>query len=198
MRWDSLFDDLESQLEHELNADEVDLRAEEERLRIGRLSLRARLAALAASRVDGRIIRLELLSGVVVAIRPITFGKDWLSGDLVDGSRRDSQCIVPTAAVVAVLIDRSGVEPSLRSLAETPERLADRIGVAFVLRDLCRRRKAIELVTTSGSVHGTIDRVGRDHLDLAVHETGLPRRESSVSQYRIVPLERIQLVRIDD
>jgi hypothetical protein len=29
VRWDNLFDDLEGQLEHELNAEEVDLRAED-------------------------------------------------------------------------------------------------------------------------------------------------------------------------
>ncbi len=43
MRWDNLFDDLESQLEQELGAEDVDLLAEEERLRLGRLALRDRL-----------------------------------------------------------------------------------------------------------------------------------------------------------
>jgi len=46
MRWDSLFDDLESQLEQELGAEEGDLLAEEERLRLGRLTLRDRLVAM--------------------------------------------------------------------------------------------------------------------------------------------------------
>jgi len=46
MRWDNLFDDLESQLELELGAEDLDLVAEEERLRLGRLALRDRLVAL--------------------------------------------------------------------------------------------------------------------------------------------------------
>lgn len=46
MRWDDLFDDLESQLEQELGAEDVDLLAEEERLRLGRLTLRDRLLAM--------------------------------------------------------------------------------------------------------------------------------------------------------
>ena len=45
MRWDKLFDDLESQLEREITAEELDLDAEEERLRLGRLSVRERLVA---------------------------------------------------------------------------------------------------------------------------------------------------------
>ncbi len=46
MRWDHLFDDLEGQLERELTAEEQDLGIEEERLRLGRLSVRDRVAAL--------------------------------------------------------------------------------------------------------------------------------------------------------
>ena len=48
MRWQNLFDDLEGQLESELGAEEVDLLAEEERLRLGRLSLRDRIRAIHA------------------------------------------------------------------------------------------------------------------------------------------------------
>ena len=46
MRWDNLFDDLEGQLEHELTSEEIDLQAEEERLRLGRMSLRDRILAI--------------------------------------------------------------------------------------------------------------------------------------------------------
>ena len=48
----------------------------------------------------------------------------------------------------------------------------------------------------SGIIHGTIDRVGRDHLDIAVHERGTPRRESEVRQHRVVPLAQLRLVRL--
>ncbi|WP_241975494.1 MULTISPECIES: hypothetical protein [unclassified Cryobacterium] len=79
MRWDNLFDDLEGQLEHELNAEDLELRAEEERLRLGRLSLRHRLMGLGAGsgpRAGGGVVRLVLTSGVTLAIRPTTFGRD--------------------------------------------------------------------------------------------------------------------------
>src|ERR1019366_4923637 len=57
--WDNLFDDLESQLEQELTAEEVDLQAEEERLRLARLGIRDRLRSLqAAVATDDRVLRL--------------------------------------------------------------------------------------------------------------------------------------------
>jgi hypothetical protein len=64
------------------------------------------------------------------------------------------------------------------------------------LRDLCRRRRAVDLDLLTGAIHGTIDRVGRDHVDLALHERGTPRRESEVTQHRIVPLAQLRLVRL--
>ena len=65
-----------------------------------------------------------------------------------------------------------------------------------MLRDLCRRRTSVELDLLDESLAGTIDRVGRDHLDLAVHEPGSARRESAVSQYRLVPFAQLSLVRV--
>ena len=52
----------------------------------------------------------------------------------------------------------------------------------------------MRLTTVDGIVHGTIDRVARDHVDLALHEPGSPRREREVQGYRIVPLDRVLLV----
>ena len=198
MRFDDLFDDLEGQLEQELHAEEADLRIEEERLRLGRLGLRDRMMALARERSTGAVtaLRLELVGGTVVMVRPTTFGKDWLAGDLIDGSPWHPQGIVPIAAVAALVLDRAQVDPSLEPSAQTQDRLIDRIGLPFVLRDLGRRRSSVELVTATGSLHGTIDRVGRDHLDLAVHEAGTPRRDRAVRQYRVVPFAHVRLVRL--
>jgi hypothetical protein len=52
----------------------------------------------------------------------------------------------------------------------------------------------VRITTLDGIVHGTIDRVARDHLDLALHEQGAPRREREVQGYRIVPFARVLLV----
>lgn len=214
MRWDSLFDDLESQLESELSAEEGQLRAEEERLRLGRLSMRERLTALAGvsephsnlhqpGRDGVGVLRLELRSRAVVLVRPRTFGKDWLAGELIAAGQRRPQCVIPLGAIASVIVDRDGIRASLLQQSAPPARLADRIGLPFVLRDLCRRRAPIELDCgdrdldgTSRALNGTIDRVGRDHCDIALHEASAPRRETSVTGYRIVPFDQIMLLRM--
>ena len=199
MRWENLFDDLETQLERELTAEELDLEVEEERLRLGRLSVRDRLLALDAS-ADGSAYRLAvtLADGERLVVHPVAFGRDWFSADVLSDGARARQCIVPLAAVTGV-----GLEPALvrRSLAgpAVPDghpSLSARLGLQFVLRDLCRRRRALDLVLASGELHGTLDRVGRDHVDVAVHERGVARREREVREVRIVPLAALLLVRL--
>jgi hypothetical protein len=209
MRWDRLFDDLESQLDQEQRAEERAIQLDGERLRIGRMGLRDRLAAMAAEGGPGAV-RLELAGGRVVQVRPAVFGRDWVSGHLggagasveigseggarVPTSPSPPQCVIPLHAVAAVLPGRRQLEASLEPQPESAARLAERIGLAFVLRDLSRRRLGVEVTTTDGRHHGTIDRVARDHLDLAVHEPGVPRRERDVHGYRMVPFERVLLV----
>lgn len=200
MRWDNLFDDLEGQLEQELSAEELDVRAEEERLRLGRLSLRDRIVAVHEGRrrdeADG--IHVFLTNGAPLTVRPLTFGRDWFSVDVLDDSSRRMQAIIPRASIASVVFTRDQSAVSLRA---TPSELSQtslpaRLTLSFVLRDLCRRRTAVELVLPLGALHGTIDRVGRDHVDVAVHEPGEPRRESAVLQSRAVPLGQIVLVRL--
>lgn len=196
MRWDNLFDDLESQLEGEIRAEEADLRVEEERLRRARLSLRERLVALADSDTGAHSsVRLLLASGRTIDVVPSTIGRDWVSGQIVrDGGIR-AHGIVPFSALHGVVLSRGQVE---RSTAEEPGAggLSARLGLGYVLRDLCRRRGALDIsLVNGGTVHGTIDRVGRDHIDLAVHDAGVPRREREVSHYRLIPLEVIEMVR---
>lgn len=199
MRWDKLFDDLETQLEREFTAEEVDLEAEEERLRLGRLFLRDRLVAIhgAEDRASGYSLALTLVNGDRLRLRPVAFGRDWLSADLVDDSSRRLQCILPLAAVAGVTLSSRQVVASLRPGGEPGHpSLSERLGLPFVLRDLCRRRRALDLVVATATLHGTIDRVGRDHVDLAIHERGSARRDSAVAEHRLVPLTGLMLVRL--
>jgi hypothetical protein len=197
MRWDDLFDDLEGQLEQELGAEEVDLLAEEERLRLGRLSLRDRVLAMTrAGEAAADELRLVLRDGTTVMVAVGSVGRDWLVGEL--GGPRRGSCLVPLGAIASVLptaeqLSRSVLgEPS----SESAVSLSGRLGLSFVLRDLCRRRAALELSTASGGrLHGTIDRVGRDHLDLAEHEAGVPRRAAAVTRIRMLPVAELVLVR---
>jgi hypothetical protein len=197
MRWDNLFDDLESQLERELDAEEGDLLAEEERLRLSRLTVRDRVIAMTRpGESRSEQLMLALRDGTIVTVAVGSVGRDWIVGELI-GARRGS-CVVPLTAVSGIL---PTAEQLVRSItaeqnAEPPVSLSARLGLGFVLRDLCRRRAAVELSTASAKqVHGTIDRVGRDHLDLAEHEAGLPRRAAAVSRLRVLPFDELLLVR---
>jgi hypothetical protein len=195
MRWDHLFDDLAGQLEHELQNEEVDLQIEEERLRLGRLTLRDRLAVLKASADPANArLRVRLRTGEVHHVRLVTVGRDWIAGDL-DGAPAQTQAIVPLAAIDSVQLTALQAVNSLDPLVVTSE-LAARLGVAFLLRDLCRRRSIVTLVTVGCSATGTIDRVGRDHVDLAVHDRDRPRRAAEVAHVHVVGFDQLLLVRL--
>jgi hypothetical protein len=73
--------------------------------------------------------------------------------------------------------------------------LAARLGLAFVLRDLCRRRTPVRVSTIAEQLHGTIDRVGRDHLDLAEHDPDVARRDIAVHTHRILPTAHLVMLR---
>ena len=198
VRWDDLFDDLEGQLERELHSEAADLRLHEERQRLEKLSLRTRLSNVARSAALGDPLRLRvvLVSGETLALRPTTLGRDWLAADLLDAQNGRVQCVIPLSAIAGVLLTE---EQSLISLAvesDATGKLIERVGFPFVLRDLCRRRRTVDLDTRGGVLVGTIDRVARDHLDLAVHPLGTLRRASEVLHYRLVPLWQIHAIRL--
>jgi len=194
MRWDLLFDDLATQLDVEQRAEERALELEEQRLRLSRLSLRERLQELGSALGASGGIRVQLRGGTLLTIRPAAFGRDWLSADLVERSPARS-CVLPLAAVAAIVPERAQLDaPPGAERAPAAPSLVDRISLSFVLRDLCRRRTPIAVATADGDLHGTLDRVARDHVDLALHEPGLPRRDDNLQGYRIVPLEHVRLI----
>jgi hypothetical protein len=205
MRWDDLFDDLEGQLEQELSAEDVHVRAEEERLRIGRLGLRDRLAVLArqstpaGSGGTGAVdtVDVVLTDGSAIALRLTSAGKDWIAGDVVAGSPLRAGAIIPVTAIAAVTMTPAASALSLRAEPSggPSANLEARLGLPFVLRDLCRRRIAVDLVTSWTRLHGTIDRVGRDHLDLAEHDADAPRRDGAVRRIRSIASAAIVIVR---
>lgn len=195
MRWDNLFDDLESQLERELNAEDLDLEAEEERLRLGRLGMRDRISKLHAAGASGGAVKIWLSNGEWISLTIATLGRDWFSAS---HAQRVGQCIVPIASIAGMSLTSEQVHVSLAASIEVLDHpsLAERLGLPFVLRDLCRRRRPVEIELTDATLRGTIDRVGRDHVDVALHEPGSPRRASSVTELRVVPLAAIVIVRL--
>jgi hypothetical protein len=113
-----------------------------------------------------------------------------------------SRAIVPLDAIAAVGLDDDQVadsllvEPAQDAARHDTPRLIDRLGLAFALRDLARRRSAVAVTMRSGMLYGTIDRVARDHFDLAMHDPGVPRRPGNVRGTRIVSTAALVMVRV--
>lgn len=189
MRWDELFADLEGQLEDGLGLQEREEQVEEDRLRAGRAALRDRVAAIAMVREP---VRFRLVDGSLIDLAPRTIGRDWASGDLPGTG---AQAVLPLPAVAAVLPTPQQLERSRE--APPAGALTERLGMSFVLRDLARRRRRVQVSVRGGTLTGTFDRVGRDHADLAVHPADDWRRGSAVSRVELLALAEVLLVRVD-
>lgn len=192
MRWERFFEDLEHQLDSEWEAERAALDTEAERLRIARLTLRERTQALVAGGSD---VAAEVPPDSVLHGRLTGVGADWISLDT--DARRGGAALVPLAALVSLGASEPDVLRSARGADGMPP-LLDRVTFGFVLRDLVRRRRDVRVHTVTGrALDGTIDRAGADHLDLALHDAGTPRRSSLVSGHRIVPFSAVAWVRMD-
>src|SRR5690606_10917173 len=108
------------------------------------MSVRDRLAALhgAQSSPGDYSIRLFFTDGQPMSVHPVAIGKDWVSGDVLDESSQRRQCIIPLASIGGIVLQPDQVAQSLIApeSASEPGDLSARLGLAFVLRDLCRRR----------------------------------------------------------
>jgi len=210
MTLENFFADVEEQLTQELEAEIRDQLADDERQRLARLSLRDRIRLMSGSRrvADSPPVQLRLKSGQRLSVSPVTHGRDWFAADILEPADVVGHALVSIAAIAALIPTPDQLQRSLgdpvtslsrddeESLRPPKARLTDQIGLPFVLRDLSRRRKPVELHTSQGICAGTIDRVGSDHLDLAVHAPDQMRRASGVSEVRIVAISDIALVRL--
>ena len=200
MRWNRFFEDLEHELDSELEVQQASVDGEAERLRVSRLELRTRFLAL-----SGSDVMLELSGGSLLIGRVVAVGADWIGLIREPGGA----ALVPLRSIHAVRIGREAMLASVGASvgasagkdSAKPARtsLSERQTFGYVLRDLARRRIAVVLQQNDErALAGTIDRVGADHLDLALHDRGAPRREAEVSGYRIVPLAAVAWVKLDE
>ncbi len=192
MRWDRFFEDLEDQLDSEWEAERAALDTEAERLRLSRIPLRERLVAVAAT---GGQITLDIAGSGALAGTVTRVGADWLA--VLSSARRPTVALVPLPAVQAVGLAADAVLSSVREAAPGTAS-TQRMGFGFVLRDVVRRRIPSTVQLVDGRIlAGTIDRAGADHLDVALHEPGLPRRADSITGFRLVPFAAVAAVRLD-
>jgi hypothetical protein len=208
MRWNNLFDDLEAQLEAEIDCAEQSVHDDEERQRQAQLTLHERLRNVSQNSPEA--IGLTLAAGhdvtLTLTVTILRLGRDWCAVDVISPPALQGHALVQIAAVVALNPTELQVAASLgqtlagqltpvSDVTQTP-RLVDTVGLGFVLRDLARRRRTLEIHSLYGVFVGTLDRVGADHCDLAEHREYASRRQSSVLRYRVLSLASISLVRI--
>ena len=182
MRWDDLFRDLEAQLEAAAAA-ELDAEvADRTRRETGLLRLTDRLRES-----HGHALGVTVWGAGAVHGRVLDVGSDWLLLD--EGGGRE--VLIPVAAVLGI----TGI--GARAAAPGSEgEVGARLDLRWALRGLARDRAGVGVVLRDGTtVSGTLDRVGLDHVDIAEHAPGEPRRAGAVRQVRVVPLTSIGLFR---
>lgn len=200
VHWDRLFEELEGQLAAEWESERAALDAESERLRISRLELRSRLRMLCAAGATATVdlAGRERLLGVLRSL-----GADWIAADAVrddDERVRRTTVVIPLHAVHGIRVDHGHLLSSLEPAQDDAmPPLRERMTLGFLLRDLARRRVPVRIRIADGDdLHGTIDRAGADHLDLAEHDSGQPRVRSAVRGFCVVPFVAISALTVTD
>lgn len=166
-----MFADLEARFEAEERAvaegDVIDLvRAER-----GRLTLHDRLRAHVGEPLTWSLGPADASEQGEL----IDLGADWV---LVRTVREE--LLIPLGAVQYIGGLSRAADPSAGVVSR-------RLGLAAVLRGLARNRAVVSVRLRSDQrLTGTIDRVGADHFDLAVHDRDEPRRGPAVYSVRCV------------
>ncbi|MFN8097406.1 MAG: hypothetical protein U0Q21_03850 [Dermatophilaceae bacterium] len=176
-RWTRLFADLELAFEAQerrVRDSEVADRTRRDRATI---PLAARLGAQRGARIE-----MRLLGALRVEGRLVDMGTDWIA--VAAGAAR--AFVIPTAAVVSV----GGL--SRRTELASPAR---RFGLGYALREISRDRMPVTVTDVLGTAYeGTIDVVGKDHLDLAEHPVDEARRTPNVRAIRTIPFAGLACV----
>lgn len=145
-------------------------------------------AARAESRILDRL-RAHRWASVEVTSGPLASGLVAAVGrDVLVLAAQDGDWAVPVWGIAAVI--------DLGEVAREPATASERLGLASVLRAWARQRSVVRVMRVgSGPLDGTIDAVGADHVDLAEHDPGEPRRPGAVRRRAVIPLGAIAAVR---
>jgi hypothetical protein len=179
VRWDALFEDMEAQL---AAADQLALESE--------ISERVRMDQSAVEFVDrlrgqvGNTLRFRLQGAVAFTGRLSQVGTGWLT---LDAGMR---------SVLVVQDSVQYVEGLNRSTAVAPAMAKRRLGLGAAFRALARDRAEVQvyLCDDGGRISGTIDRVGRDFIEMAVLPVGEVRRPGQVGTVWAIPFASVAAV----
>jgi hypothetical protein len=185
VRWEGLFSDLEAQAE-ELERTERALEiGERARIEVGALGIVERLLP-----ARGSIVRLRCQGDLRLAGALQQVGLEWA---LIDGGRGDETLVALDNVLSVVGLTRlSAAAP--RGAGPAPVTLSLR----QALRGLGSDRSVCQIrLVDASTLVGTIDRVGADFAEIAVHAPGEPRRRSEVLAMQLLAITAIVAVRRD-
>ena len=183
MRWDALFNDMEAQF---VESDKLSMEAE--------ISERVRADAAGIGVADrirgsvGTLVKVHLESGAI--LEGIL---SYAGADAVVLSDRRQQVLIPHSAVSTY----TGLG---RFSVGEPSAVRRRIGLSNALRALARDRSELTVTLRGRDIRdsgltGVIDRVGLDHIDVAVVRPGEARRASDVGQVSTIPFSALAAIR---
>lgn len=188
MRWEDLFADLDARFEELADEQMWAELADRQRVAIGQTRMMQRFAG-----AIGVGVRVRTAAGQVVSGRMAQVGPDWLLLDQAAGR----ELLIATRWITAV-------EGVVRATALPPSDVERRIDLRLTLRGIARDRSPVTVTVPGASagqpdtgteLAGTIDRVGRDFVELAQHAPWEPRRSADVRSVALVPLDAVILVR---
>lgn len=179
MRWDALFEDLEAQL---AAADRLAMESDtSERTR---MELAGRDFCTHLDGQRGRRITVRVGAGLRFTGTLERLGDGWLSLSTETGT-----AVVPVPAILMVEAQPDSGGARAEQTGGPTARL--RPSLASALRALARDRAAATVYLRDGgeavSLHGTIDRVGRDYFELAAVPQGEIRRRDNIAAVLWVP-----------
>lgn len=195
-RWERLALDLEAQAAAWETAERAGEIAERQRIEAGRMRLIDRL------RPSGSVSSSEPRQGAVMPVVVLTCtGGVHIRGVLVravsdavivaeDGGR---EALVSLPCILSVTgVSRLAAEPDHEGT------VASRIGLRHLTRSVVRDRSVVRVHLVDGSVlDGTLDRVGADFVEIALHPAGEPRRRDTVRDTAVVALSAVVAIRRD-
>jgi hypothetical protein len=139
----------------------------------------------------GAVVQVEVAGGTVVPGTITRAGTEWV---LLTGAGPDAAEWLVRLPAVRVVRGLSRL-----AAAEPVDVIESRLGIGRLLRALARDRAPVTAFLADGaSLHGTIDRVGADFLDMAVHAAGEARRRRAVLDVRLVALTHLAALRRHD
>lgn len=174
MRWESLFADLESQLESKLAEDLREEIAESTRVEKARQKFTEKLVGYRGSLVTLQLPAARELKG---NLGPV--GSDYLC--LEDSSTR---WLIRRAAVQAVVLPQ-------RQIAQP--RMMARTRLGAVIRALVRDRQPVQIfgMDSSSLGEGTLEQAAEDFLVLGIHPRDEYARARSVQRRVMIPYEAV-------